>query len=242
MMKRRIIVFAMFLMGSVMMLGGCGGNLIGQTASGPVVSRSFDVGDFTDISIGGSRDIIFRQSDSVSVTIEQRESLFDIIEVYVRGGTLHVYFPGPIGVTNPGAQRVYVYAPTLEAASISGSARAADWDTIAGDSFYLSTSGSTNVNIPIDVNNLEVSSSGSSTVTLSGRADTADISRSGSGSVYAFDVQVQDATVRSSGSSRVNISVSDSLDVASSGSSRVRYRGSPSVRHSSSGSSSVRAD
>jgi len=243
-MMKRTIVLALFLLGSLMLMGGCGATLMGggHQASGAVVSRTFDVADFDSISIGGSREIIFRQSDNVSVTVEQRESLFDILEVYARGGTLHVYFRGNTGVFNTGTQRVYVYAPSLEAANISGSARATGWDAISGDSFSLTASGSTNVTIPIDVNNLEINTSGSSTVTLSGRADTANISRSGSGSVNAFDVQIQDATVQSSGSSRVNVSVSDSLTATSSGSSRVRYQGNPSVTVSTSGSSSVRAD
>ena len=106
-MMKKLILLAILLTGT-MLLGGC--VVGGHAASGPMVSRSFDVGDFDSISIGGSREIIFRQSESSSVTIEMQESLFDILEVYVSGGTLHVYTQG--AVINAGRQRVYVYAPT----------------------------------------------------------------------------------------------------------------------------------
>ena len=237
-MMRKLVLFALSLMGAAMILGGCVG--VGGThrATGDVISRTFDVGDFNAISIGGSREIIFRQSENSSVTIEMRESLFDITQVYVRSNTLHVYTRG--SVTNPGTQRVYVYAPTLQAASISGSSNAADWDVVSIGSFSLTASGSANIAIPLDVENLTVNASGSGRVELSGRADNADITRSGSGSVLAFDLQTQNASVARSGSSRVEISVSDSLNVVSSGSGSVRYRGNPgSVNTSVSGSSTV---
>jgi len=232
---KKLIVFVIFLVAIVMLLGGCGS--VGHAATGPVVSRSFDVGDFTGVSIGGSREVIFRQRENSLVTIEMQESLFDILQVYVRGGTLHVYTDG--SVFNPGRQRVYIYAPQLEAASISGSARATDWDIISVENFSLTASGSTNVSIALDVQSLNVTASGSSSVELSGSADTVDITRSGSGTISAFGLQTRNATVGRSGSSNVNISVSDNLDATSSGSGRLQYRGNPSVAQTVSGSSSV---
>ena len=236
-MKKKSIVFALFLAGAVILFAGCGIIKASHQASSDVVSRSFEPGDFNAINIGGPYEIIFRQSERAYVTIEVRESLFDILRVDVRGNALHVSTQA--NVTGAGNQKVYVYAPYLEGAVISGLATATDWDAVSGENFSLTASGSASIKIALDVENLSVNSSGSGTARLSGRSDVVDISRSGSGGVQAFDLQTKNAVVGSSGSGRVEISVSDSLDVTSSGSGSVRYRGNPIVSQRTSGSGTV---
>jgi len=236
-MIKKLSILSLFL-SIILLLSACGFEFVGHVASGPVVSRDFEVGSFTGIDIGGSRDIIYRQSDNFLVVIEQQESLFDYQEVYVDGDILRVYLQGAVG--NVGTQVVTIYAPTLASVSISGSATATNWDDISHGSFSLSASGSSQVSLRLDVGQLNVQSSGSSGITLSGSAEHAEITRGGSGRVLAFDMQMQNAAVQTSGSSRVEISVADNLELTTSGSSRVYYSGDPALSIlSSSGSSAI---
>ena len=237
MMFRKFGLMALLLGGVAMIFGGCGA--FGHVATGDVVSRTFNVADFTAVDIGGSRDIVFRHSENHSVTIEMQESLFDILRVEVRGSTLNIRFDG--SVTSIGVRpRVYVYAPLLERVSLSGSVSAtADNADIFADIVAISMSGSGNAAFTMDVTRLGIGTSGSSRLEFSGRADNVDIEQSGSGTISALDLQAQDVSIRRSGSGGVYVSVSDNLNISASGSGRVRYRGSPSITQSTTGSGTV---
>ncbi|MCL2376203.1 MAG: DUF2807 domain-containing protein [Defluviitaleaceae bacterium] len=240
-MKKRIFGFMTLMTAAVMILSGCatvGASVI--RGAGPVVSQTFDVGNFTDVSVGGSRIVIFREAAEHSVTIEMQESLFEYLTLEVRGGTLHVGQRAGVGIDfGRYSPRVYIYAPSLEGINLSGSSNTEGWDKIFAQNFFVSASGSSSIDIALEVETLEMHLSGSSRATLIGSADDVDISLSGSSRVLAEDLQAGSVDVGSSGSARVYIAVSDSLNVNGSGSSRVRYAGNPSVSVRTSGSSSV---
>ena len=90
----KIITFILLVIGSMILLSGCNitnsGNAINGTGS--MVSRSFNVGDFTELEVGGgsSFTVIFRQSDDISVNVEMQENLFDFHEVSVNRDRLTI--------------------------------------------------------------------------------------------------------------------------------------------------------
>jgi len=240
-MKKRIFVLMIALVATVMMFSGCinvGAGVIRGT--GPVVSQSFDVGSFNDISVGGSRTVIFRESTTHSVTIEMQESLFEYLTVEVRNGTLYVGQRTGVGIEfGNNSPRVYVYAPSLEGVNLSGSSSTEGWDKIYTSNFSIRASGASSIDIPLEVDTLSINASGSTRATLAGSANSVNVTISGSSRILAEDLQADMVDVQSSGSSYVYIMVSDSLNVNGSGSSRVRYVGNPAVSVSTSGTASV---
>jgi len=87
---------------------------------------------------------------------------------------------------------------------------------------------------------LSVRTSGSSDVFLSGSADTFYFSSGGSANLQALDLRTRVATITCSGSSDVDINVSEELNVDVSGSSDVRYEGNPRLTSDISGSGDVK--
>ena len=216
-------LFAILLAGIVMLpwLGGCTSSVNIIHGAGSVVSRDFDVANFTAITIGGSHEVIYRQSENSSVTVTMHENLFEHLEVEVQGNTLRVGFARGVGINmGSGVSRVYVYTPYLNEATLSGSVRAVDWDAIYADSFTIAISGSGSGN-------------------FHGNVDSFNATISGSGRVLAEELQTKDASIRVSGSGNVAIAVSDNLDVNISGSGRVNYIGNPAVTSSISGSGRI---
>ncbi|MCL2574584.1 MAG: DUF2807 domain-containing protein [Defluviitaleaceae bacterium] len=241
-MKKRFLSFTALLVTAVMVLGGCGsfGSAIIQ-GSGPIVSRTFDVGSFDSIDMGGARTVIFREAPVHSVTIEMHENLFDHMELEVRGGTLrHVSQGMNIGFNfNNHSPRIYVYAPTITGLNLSGASTAEDWDVIHAPSFSITVSGASNVEIELYVDVLDIDLSGASRVRLSGVAPSATMTASGASNIFAENMQTVSADLDLSGASRANVAVSDDLSVNASGASNVSYIGNPSVNSSLSGASSV---
>jgi len=233
-------------MGSFVLFPGSNNRSNTVVGTEPVVSRTFQLNEFNAINVGGSSNVIFRQSDNYSVTIEMPENLFEYVNMdrAVRGSTLHLipFKPG-IGVNfNRHSPRIYIYAPNLESVSFSGAVTGVGWDSIYAENFRLNLSGSTSIDLQVYTDNLQVTSSGASRLTLSGRADTSNIRASGSVRIEAFDLDMRESRITASGSSRVNASVLEHLNASSSGSSRITYRGNPTTNIRSTGSSRVVSD
>jgi len=245
-MKRKFLLF-MMLAATIMIFGGCTAwnNQVIIQASGPVVSRSFVPGDFAVFSTGGVNTVVFRQSESKSITIEMNENMFDYLEIDLNQDILYVGFVSGTGFNFANGVRptIYVYAPYLEGLNLSGTAGTKDWDKIIAQNFFIDKSGTGNVEIALEVDILSVDASGTGNIELSGSANDVDIDMSGTGRIYAENLQTFNTLINISGTARAYVSASDNLNVTAAGTSRVRYFGNPSVTQNTSGTASVlRAD
>ena len=233
------ILGSLVIIGAILALVGCGTTVHSR---GEMVARDFDVESFTGINVGGSFYITWRESDEFAVTVEMQENLFNHLEVEVRNNTLRIRTTGNITITNnQNRPRLYVYAPTIETVNFSGSATAENWDTINGESFSASISGSATMEVALHVQSVEINSSGSGRFTLTGTTDLLDIRSSGSSRITADGLQANTATINISGSGRAYVNVADYLDVRVSGSGTVRYSGNPRVSQNITGSGRVEA-
>jgi len=237
-MKRKNIIGILILVGVVFLLSGCI-NLNTVRGTGSMVSRDFEVEDFSALNIGGGYQVTWRQGDSISVTVEMQENLFDFLQVSVQGDTLYVNSTRNFNTTSGNRPRVYVYTPYLEMVSFSGAVRGSNWDTIYGESFSFSGSGAAELNITLEVELLDIDLSGAGDITLSGNAHTVDIVASGAADISADDLQTNEVSIVLSGAGNVDIAVSDHLSVDLSGAGRVRYTGNPTIDQSISGAGRV---
>jgi len=231
-MKRKSLIGILVLIGVVILLSGCIGGVRG---SGSMVSRDFEVDDFSALDIGGSYHVTWRQGDSVSVTVEMQENLFDYLRVSVRGDTLNIDSTRSFNTSSSNRPRVYIYTPYIEMVNFSGAVSADSWDTIYGESFSLNGSGAVEVNMTLEVETLDIDLSGAGDITLAGSADTVDINASGAADITADNLQTSEVSIDLSGAGSVDIAVSDYLSVDLSGAGRVRYTGDPTIEQSISG-------
>jgi len=215
-------------------------------ASDYIIYATFQKNSFTAINIGGFWDVVFRQAESHSVAIEMSDNLFEYLNIEVQNGVLHATLNTRRGVGiefgNAGNPLITVYSPYISELNLSGFSNAIGWDTITAQNFTLNASGFVNININLDVETLNMDASGSSTIQLSGYTNVADITLSGFGTISAFNLQTQDARVIASGSSNINIAVSEYLNATAEGFSNVQYRGNPIVTQRTTGASNVRAE
>ena len=219
-----MIIFAFILL---IGLSGCvvptfGTNIETIYGTGPMVSRSFEGGDFTDISLGGSFIVTYRHSASASATVVMQENLFEYHTIEINRGELVVRPERGTSIQhNSGYRpRLYIYAPFLESVEVSGAIEGSSWDVISAQNFDISIVGTGDLTIPLDVTDLRINVAGTGNVELLGNAVNAIVTIAGTGNV--------------------DLVVSDSLDVTISGMGSVSYEGSPVVTQSIAGMGSVR--
>ena len=199
----------------------------------------FQVDEFKGLNVPGNMEIHYYALSSDIVSLEIQPNLVDYYIVEVKDAVLTVRPIRGVNVSSGFRPVLSVSTPVLESLSLSGSCTFTAHDRISGDSFSLRLSGSGRSRAELDVERLDVRISGSGNVEFSGRADTVDFNISGSGNLNALELQSREAAIRISGSGRVGISCSESLNIRTSGSGTVSYRGSPRVNINNSGSARV---
>jgi hypothetical protein len=175
--------------------------------SGKRVTEKRQVAPFTSISTEGAFDIEVVCQKDQTVELEGDDNILPLVTAEVSNNVLQLRPTRNYSVSDSPKFRITV--PNLEAFSAKG----------AGKIFISG------------VNNekLQISSDGAPAITASGTTKMIGIDASGAGSIDTHNLRAAHAVVDSKGVSRVDIGVSDKLDVTVSGPSRVTYKGDPVV-------------
>jgi hypothetical protein len=247
---RTFIVSAMLM---AVALGASADIVIGN---GKVETESRNLPAFRSILFSGSGTLrVHKGGRKVEITSDSNILPYIITEV--SGGELRIGFAPDLTIRKPSKLSFDVTLPELSGLRLSGSGEAYV-DAFSGDSFTAELSGSGGIKADLDYGKVSLRSSGSGGfdaavkarefrfrcsgsggAVIDGRADSADIELSGSGEVGARDFAVGEASLRMSGSGRVEIRASKSLKVEVSGSGEVRYWGNPSLTQRVSGSARI---
>lgn len=225
-MKSMLVVCLSFL------CAGC--IVITNAGSGNVITRSYEVQDFTDVELLGSMSARIVQGDTFKVEVTIDDNLIDMVNVEVWEQQLKIGMKQRSswswGVRRQHtAYRVLITMPTMKALQVSGSATVVMEGFKDSSSYYdIIMSGSGNVRADALVaEKIMTSVKGSGSIKLKGRTKELDHTLSGSGALYAFDCPASVVKVMVRGSGIAQVNAADSLDVTISGSGNVMYKGVP---------------
>lgn len=110
---------------------------------------------------------------------------------------------------------------------------------VTGDAKF-DVSGTSKVQSELKAANVKFNSSGVSSVDLSGSAKDFKIDVSGTSKVQADNFVVKTATIKSSGTSKITVNVTETMNINSSGTSTIEYKGSPAINANTGGASKIR--
>ena len=193
------------------------------------VQTALEVEPFHSISISGVSNVRLSQADEQYVTANN----LDDLTVEVHDSVLC------ISTGKEGAD-LWIQAPEIRAIALNGTARLRTNDMLTTDNLKIGTQGASRLSLKAQVQSLDLSCSGASDIELEGQADNFDIHVSGASEVDAENLNVRIAKMAVSGASKVEINVSDTLDVHASGFSKIVYSGDPYVSSAVSGGSKIK--
>ena len=175
--------------------------------SGKRVTEKRDIAPFTSIETNGAFDMEIVCQKDVSMEIEGDDNILPFVSTEVSNNVLRLKPSQSYSVSDPIVLRITV--PNLEA---------------------ITANGAGNIRIS-DVRNekLQISSDGAPAISASGSTKMIGIDTNGAAKIDTHNLRAVHAIVDSKGVSKVDIGVSDRLDVTVSGPSRVTYRGDPVV-------------
>jgi hypothetical protein len=195
--------------------------------SGDVITIDVPIDDFSRLVVSHSFVVNVTVGDEPSLTLRVDDNLEASLNVGVTDDTLRIGLEPRTTVSNATLE-ADVTVTSLDAIEGSGAVQI-HFGTMSGSTLELRLSGASEADGAVDFGSMIGEISGASNVSLSGRIGTLDIEGSGASDFSMLDLEVDVLTVRLSGASSAEVSVSDSIEARLSGASSLRYRGDPDV-------------
>lgn len=177
-----------------------------------------DVGSFTSISTNGAFNIEVTCQKTLSLEVEGDENVLSLVTTEVGDNKiLRIRNSNNYSPSEPVKLRISV--PDLEGLSVNGAGHI-DIKGLNNDKF-------------------EIDSNGAATIVVSGTTKLVEIDANGAGKVDTQNLHAARAVVDAKGVARIDLDVSEQLDVTISGPSSVTYKGDPVVNKTINGPGKV---
>jgi hypothetical protein len=175
--------------------------------SGKRVMQKRQISPFTSISTEGMFEVEVTCQKDPSLEVEGDDNVLEFVTADVSGNVLRLKSSKSYSTNEP--VRFKITVPNVEGLSVSGAGRIEIKD-IKNDKF-------------------EIDSNGAPNISASGSTKVVDIDSNGAGRIDTHNLHASRAVVDSKGVSRIDLDVTEQLDVTVSGPSSVTYRGDPVV-------------
>jgi len=223
----RLLIISFLLVFSASSLSAQWGKWKKIKGSGNIVSKDWNVDDFTEVKSCCSMKFIVSKGSNHSVRIETDDNLQEYLEAVVSGRRLSVKTTQNINMEPSQKVKVYVTMPELEGLYASSSSKLMVKDPFEGDELEIDVSSSADITVDFTANRVDISGSSSGEVELKGSAKRTKVKVSSSCKVDASDFKSEEVDARASSSGKVSIRVQDRLDADVSSGAKVEYRGNP---------------
>ena len=211
--------------------------------NGKVVTIERSTADYDEVAVSGWFDVYLVNGNEGNISIKGEENLLEYLVTEVKDDKLMIkpkkgYYLSPSSWKSGGIE-VTVPVENIREVSLSGSGDIMGKTQLKADIFKTSMSGSGDITLDIEANDVEVSMSGSGDINLKGKTEDLDVSISGSGDVKAYELDAENVDATVSGSADIKVRVSQYLKARVSGSGDIYYKGDPKVDSKTSGSGDV---
>lgn len=238
----------------------CIKDIICINGNGIIETQSRNTSSFNQIENSTEADVIYRQSDVVSITVVAESNLLGHIVTETSNGILKIktdpwntcldYNEQPvITVTSPDLKNIVLSGSgTLVADFMSGNSVIIKLsgsgdivvENLSCDNLSAALSGSGNIEIAdASCKDADILLTGSGNIDIMGKSDNGHLRISGSGSISADEFQLNSATETISGSGNIFTHVISSLTAVISGSGNIYLKGNPSINQTVSGSGKI---
>jgi len=227
--KTTVFIIALFLATAVSHAQWGNGKKIKGNGSVTTITRT--TSDYDAVSVSGFFDVELVSGTEGKITLEGESNLLEYIETEVDGDKLKISTKKGYNLKVSNGKKLVITVPFKDISSV---ALAGSGDvytknaTVRANKFKMALTGSGDIIIDVDTNDLTMAVSGSGDMTATGKADTAKIKLAGSGDINAYKLIAKSADVSLAGSGDIKLYVENDLRARVAGSGDITYKGRPS--------------
>ncbi|MDT0644398.1 head GIN domain-containing protein [Zunongwangia sp. F363] len=197
--------------------------------NGKMITEERSTSDYDEVQLVGSMDVELVSGQEGKLKVEAESNLQEYILTEVQGGKLKISIEKGVDLRPSGNNEIKITVPfkDLEEVSVTGSGDLWNSDKITASNFSASLTGSGDLNLNLDVQDLKGSVTGSGDIVVNGNADHFECKVTGSGDFEAFNLKARTVEATVSGSGDLMVYASEKLFARVSGSGDITYKGSP---------------
>ena len=198
--------------------------------NGDVVTENRKTSDYDAVSLVGFMDVALVKGSEGNLTIQAESNLQEYITTEVKNGTLRISVEKGVNISPSRNKSIKVTVPfeDLEGAYLTGSGDIWTEDKITARDFSLSVTGSGDMNIEIEADEIDGKVTGSGDIQLIGTASELDCNVTGSGDFDAYKLRAAVVSAQVSGSGDIMVYAEKELNARIAGSGDISYKGNPS--------------
>lgn len=209
-----------------------------------VVSKEFEVSDYSKIHLATSGNVIYTQNENLPsrLHMEIDSNLVDFIDVKNQDGYLCIFNKEGVNL-RPSKFIIYANSKTIEGIKLSGAGKFEAKELLTAQKMNITLSGAGNIQLKkLIAESTDIRLSGAGDINLEGKTTYASMRLSGAGNLNAPLFITKNLNSQLSGVGSISIHVTDSLTASLSGVGSVEYSGNPSyISNRSSGVGSIKA-
>ncbi len=204
-------------------------------------SKTYELGNFTDIKLEGGYKVYLIQGDKNSLTVRASDSdVFDYLKVKNDEESLSL----KVDREHFNFDRIslYITFKELEKIDIEGGVKLKTKGYLNLKDFAIRVEGGANVELDLKAEDVKVVGEGGVLFELDGVAESLDVHVSGAGHVDAGELKTKDVTFHVEGVGTGSVYATETLHAIIEGVGKVKYRGNPEVTKSIEGLGTVTND
>jgi hypothetical protein len=210
---------------------------VASLAFAQTTNKTLELSEFQSIYVNSNYTVYLKQTNKQEVKVEALSDIYSLTEIKVENGVLMINVERKPDNPNKSiwakiddiklnpAMKVYVSVKNVNELMVNGGGKIISENSIASDNLTLGVAGSGVLDLDVKGKNIKTELSGSGNIILKGYASYNEISMSGSGNLNAFNLELETAKIKLSGSGLAEISVSNSLDAVVLGSGVIKHKG-----------------
>lgn len=178
------------------------------TPSGRIVSKSFDMGNFSSVNLNGIQDVVITQGKRNKVTVKASDNILPYCKLNNNNGTLIISIKDDEDLKNFSKcdMVVYVTMKDINRVMSSGTGDIKFQGSIKSQSLSLSVSGTSDFSLPVFFGDfLTASISGTGDMSIGGKVTNAHLSISGTGDISASLNGLNNLSASISGTGDMNL-------------------------------------
>ncbi|MFD2541027.1 head GIN domain-containing protein [Lacinutrix gracilariae] len=197
--------------------------------NGNITTMTRTTSDYDAIACAGSMDFILVEGQEGKITLEGESNLLEHIVTKVKNNTLIVKVEKGVNISESYNKTIKITIPykDIQKVSLTGSGDLWNTNTISENHLEVDLTGSGDVILDIDTNNVSGSVTGSGDVTLKGKTTNLEASVTGSGDFNGNHLQAENTEVTVTGSGDAEVVSTETLKARVSGSGDIEYSGNP---------------
>lgn len=202
-----------------------------------MITRNYDVKEFTKIEANAVGDIYYTQATDgkTSVQISGPDNYIDLFQVSVKDGTLLITMPKNTRFSNGKKLKIEINTPKLNGIDFKGVGDIYIKEGLTTDKLDVSSKGVGDVKIySLTCEDVKVQSMGVGDVSLQGTAKNAILHSKGVGDIEAQDLHAENVDASSKGVGSITCYATKSIEASAKGVGSIKYGGNPESKQISS--------